>query len=219
MRAFYVSCFHDNDPAEGSLNRALAGWPGVGRVLVQERATDGEDLRTKLMTGLTPRDRIDALIVGGHGHASLSGLWVRDDPVRWHDLAFLLREQVRYTCTFIFYSCNGGYPGIMHALGRADGIDFAFGPRVSAYAGALAHATMSVLTWKEAGGVDAAGARALVDQENAWGAATYPAPANEPHDRFFRVMWGEGPNARHPDEPNGQVPYGPLIPLRGWGLD
>jgi hypothetical protein len=55
---------------------------------------------------------------------------------------------------------------------------------------------------------------ALVDRLNAWGAATYPDTG---HELFLRVIWGEDKGNRHPDVPNGQVPYGPVIPLRDWG--
>jgi hypothetical protein len=216
MRTHYVSCFHDGDPAEPRLTTALAAWPTgrAGRTLTQEKATDGEDLRTRITT-LFEAHEVDVLIVGGHGHDSLSGFWVRDDPVRWHDLAFLLRQKVRRPCTFVFYSCNGGYPGSTYALGGASGIDFIFGARIYVYDVAITHATMSILDWREAGQVDPGTAKALVDAENRWGAATYPGTE---HDLFLRVMWGE-PTERHPATPNPQRPYGPLIPLRGWGLE
>lgn len=216
MRTHYVGCFKDGDRAEIPLTAALDGWPNADRHLSRERATNGDQLREKLVARLTGDELPDVLIIGGHGHASLSGFWVQDDAVRWHDLAFLLKTEVKQPCTFVFYSCNGGYPGLMHSLGRPTGIDYAFGPRIEVFANAMTRATMDILNWKERGGGNVADAQALVDNLNAWGAQTY---ADHSHDLFLRVMWAEGPAGRHPNDPNRQVPYGPVIPLRGWALD
>jgi hypothetical protein len=214
MRTYYLSCFKDGDAAEPDLTSALGAWETGTRRLLQEKAVDAEDLRTRITEAFEGDEKIDALIVSGHGHSSLSGFMVRDDPVSWPDLALLLRRRVRQPCTFVFYSCNGGYPGVSLALGGAYGVDFVFGSRIVVRASAMTHATMAILDWKETGAVNPSSARTLVDRENQWGAAMSP---NTPHTLFLRVMWGERME-RHPVEPNRQRPSGSVIRFRGWEL-
>ncbi|WP_437741861.1 hypothetical protein WMF39_40720 [Sorangium sp. So ce1504] len=214
MRVHYINCFNVGDPAGTPLSDALDAWQSDSRRLVRDDAVDGNQLRARIDRLWQANDVPDVLIVGGHGHPSLSGFSVRNDAVRWHDLAFLLREQTSGPWTFVFYSCNGGYPGIMHAFGRANGLDFVFGPRIEVAADAMTHATMEIISWKEGGGGDFAAAKALVDQVNTWGIAAH----GEAHAMFLRVMWAEGSAARHPNAPNTQRPIGDPIPLREWGL-
>jgi hypothetical protein len=182
---------------------------------VREDAVDGNQLRARIDRLWQANVVPDVLIVGGHGHLSLSGFKVRNDPVSWPDLAFFLRKQTSCPWTFIFYSCNGGYPGVMPAFGHANGLDFIFGPRIKVAADAMTHATMEIISWKEGGGDDVVAAKALVDRVNTWGNETGAGT----HATFLRVMWGEGSAARYPNAPNIQNPIGDPIPVRGWGLD
>lgn len=212
LTVHYINCFNVGDLAEPPLRTALEAWRSNSRNLVIEDAHDGNHLRARI-DRLWQKDEVpDVLIIGGHGHESLTGFWVRNDPLRWHDLAFLLREQTAARC-FIFYSCNGGYPGMTHVFGGSKGLDFAFGPRIQVAAHAMAKASIGVLHWREVGGGDIKSAKALVDGINSWGRDAHSAT----HEMFLRVGWGEGPGTRHPDTPNSQVPIGASISLRGWG--
>lgn len=118
------------------------------------------------------------------------------------------------SCTFIFYSCNGGYPGVMHMFGRESGPDFAFGPRIRVYPEAMTYATIEILNWKNCGGGNTGDARTLVDAINRWASKKYPSELD--HHQFLRVMWGNGAKCRHPDLPSDEKPAGDLIPLLGW---
>ncbi len=46
-------------------------------------------------------DKLDVLIVGCHGHGSLTGFYIADEPVRWHELASALKKQL--TCFLLIY--------------------------------------------------------------------------------------------------------------------
>jgi hypothetical protein len=172
-----------------------------------------DDLRDHLLA--LEKTTLQVLVVGGHGHASLRGFNVRDEPVRWHDLAHLLKGTLPPSCTFVFYSCDGGYPGIMHMFGRDSGPDFVFGPTIRVLSAAMTHATMEILNWKDAGGVDIQTAKTLVDRMHSWARTECVDPYDH---RFLRVMWSGGACARYPNEPGPDVPDGTDIPLRGWGL-
>ena len=215
MRVHYVSCFPVGDNAEKPLSNLLRGWGELAEVQLTETAIGAaEDLRHHLRD--MPKESLDVLIVGGHGHASRSGFWVRKDEVRWHDLAFQLRGSLPRSCSFIFYSCDGAFPGIAHIFGRETGPDVVFGPRISALAEAMCHAVQEILEWKKQGGGDAASARSLVDRVNAWATSIYLDPNDH---EFLRVIWCEGPGCRHPNKPSPDEPKAAMIPLRKWGLD
>ncbi len=213
LKVHYINCFNTGDVAEPPLREELEAWRSQGRDLLYEEARDANELRTRIDRLWWRDDVPDVLIIGGHGHNSLSGFWVRNDPLRWHDLAFLLREQTAAPWSLIFYSCNGGYPGMTHVFGGTNGIDFAFGPRIEARACAMAKATIGIVAWKENGGGGIDSAKALVDLLNSWATDAYSAS----DEMFLRVNWGEGRGTRHPDVPNEQNPVGEPIPLRGWG--
>lgn len=216
MNVHYVSCFTPSDHAEQPLLSALRTWRDKSDQPAQQvQVADPGALKQHLEA--MSKAALDVLILGGHGHPSMEGFWVRGTPLRWHDLAFLLRGALPRSCTFVFYSCNGGYPGIMHIFGRDSGPDYVFGPRISVYARAMTHATMEILKWKEAGGGDSSKARVFVDTINTWAATEY---SHDPdHQQFLRVIWCEGSNCRHPDKPSAEIPNGSSIPLLGWGLD
>jgi hypothetical protein len=215
MNVHYVSCFTPGDHAEVPLLAALKKWEAKDKSTPQLAAVlTPPDLKLHLESLDTTN--LDVLIIGGHGHPSLSGFWVDATPLRWHDLAFVLRGRLPRSCSFVFYSCDGGYPGVMHIFGRDSGPDFVFGPRISVYARAMTHATIEILNWKDGEANDTVAARGLVDKINAWAAVQYPLDPD--HHRFLRVMWCEGANCRHPDDPGGETPSGSVIPLLGWGL-
>lgn len=102
MNVRYVNCFKPNDRAEPPLAAVLAQWEAnrIGSIK-RSVAANADELRKQFEE---PQDGTDVLILGGHGHASLSGFWVGAEAVRWHDLAFLLRGALPDNCTFIFYS-------------------------------------------------------------------------------------------------------------------
>jgi len=214
MRIRYVSCFEKPDRAEAPLIAKLQEWEKLPDLtLTQTVVSCATELHQQIVDMET--DALDVLIVGGHGHKSRSGFWVGPEPLRWQDLAFLLRGKLSIRCSFIFYSCDGGYPGISHVFGRVGGPDYVFGPRISVDADAMAEATHRILEWKLGGAGDVSAACQLVDDVNAWARSTYFDPN---HHEFLRVMWCEGPQSRYPNKPGPEKPIGEMIKLRGWGL-
>lgn len=215
MTAHYVNCFVPGDSAEKPLSNLIASWSGSNIANVSHASVQDPNALKQHLEGLALED-LKVLIIGGHGDASLTGFWVQNDPLRWHDLAFLLRGRLSKDCSFVFYSCNGGYPGIMHLFGRNSGPDFVFGPRISVFPSAMTHAVDEILKWKDQGSCTQQSSIQLVDGVNSWAGGQYP---NDPdHQQFLRVMWCEGSNCRHPDIPGEETPVGPTIPLLGWGL-
>jgi hypothetical protein len=220
MRTHYVGCFKKGDGVEKPLLKMLGTWAKPPQhVLTQEVASDGEDLKARLLA-LLGTECPDVLIIGAHGHDSLMGFIVQSDPVAWFDLALLLRGRLAKNCTFVFYSCNGAYPGIAHVFGRTGGPDFVFGPRVQAIDDAMTYATQMILKWKEAGAVNLTSARKLVDDVHKWAAKTYPNSnykgiAKYDHS-FLRVIWNEG-TGRYPANPGPDKPDYTKIKIRGWG--
>jgi hypothetical protein len=214
LKIHYVSCFRPDDQAELPLRTELQGWKSRNDIeLTHDIAQDAENLREHLKS--LANKPVDVLIVGGHGHGSLSGFLVGDDPVRWHDLACLLRGTLSKTCTFIFYSCNGGYPGINPVLDHNFGPDFVFGPYISVEGAAMTHAITEILTWKLNGGGDAKAASTLVDRVNSWASTIYNFPYEQ---SFLRVIWRQGRKIRrHPNRRSSDKVTKPLIKLRGWG--
>lgn len=214
MKVHYVSCFNSNDKAEQPLRYALESWTSADgeRPTVHEVATPDE-LKKHLLE--IDKTALDVLIIGGHGHKSLWGFKVRKEPVSWHDLAHLLRGHLPTSCSFIFYSCNGGYPGIMHIFGRETGPDYVFGPRIKVLAEAMTHATIGILKWKDSGGGDVSSAKELIDNLHKWATENYPKDYDH---EFLRVMWSESAHARYPDKPGPDKPDGTKIEHRGWGL-
>lgn len=214
MKIHYVSCFAPNDPAELPLRTELLQWElrndvELSIVVIQH----AEGLREHLISLV--RKALDVLIIGGHGHSSLSGFLAGEDPIRWHDVAVLLRGTLAKNCSFIFYSCNGGYPGMAPMFAPNSGPDFAFGPYIKAEGDAMTHATKEILTWKLNGGGDPSDAIALIDIVNRWARATYIAPYDQ---SFLRVTWQQGQKIlRYPTKPSSDRFTKPLIKLRGWG--
>ncbi len=216
MQVHYVRCFDGADDVDKPLLEGFDAWATkADHLLSIERVKDRGELREHL-SGF-PMESLNCLVVGGHGHESLSGFWVGEEPLRWHDLAFLLRGRLARRCTFMFFSCNGGYPGISHAFGRNTGPDYVFGPAITVRAGAMTHAVMRVIEWKE-GESDQrrSSARALVDKINVWARDSYPSEPD--YEAFLRVMWDEGPRSRYPKRHGADGPEGSVIPLLGWGL-
>jgi hypothetical protein len=214
MNVHYVNCFAPHQDPDRELRTTLDKWAGKSdfHLSITDVATPEE-----LHSHLTELDKegLDVLLVGGHGHSSRQGFEVRGEPVRWHDLAFILRATLPKNCTFIFFSCNGGYPGISHTFGRESGPDFLFGPFIVVEAQAMCRAVEEILAWKSKGGGDAISARELVDKVNEWARVTYFSKREQ---KFLRVTWGERPGCRYPNEPSIEKPSGHSIKLRGWGL-
>src|SRR5437588_11494292 len=105
MKIHYVSCFPRNDQAELPLRTEMLQWESRSDIELANAVTQhAESFREHLISLINKP--VDVLIVGGHGHNSLSGFLIGNDPVRWHDFAALLRGTLPKTCSFIFYSCN-----------------------------------------------------------------------------------------------------------------
>lgn len=184
-----------------------------GNHLMRTHAATVDELKERL-EALLDSDCPDVLIIGGHGHKSLSGFWVHEEAVRWHDLAFLLRARLPATTTFVFYSCNGGYPGIAHIFGRTGGPDYVFGPTITVLAEAMTHATEQILAWKRAPDASVIAVKRLIDDLVLWAQGKYP---DKTEHSFIRVIWDEG-HGRYPDVSGPENPKGELITLLGWGL-
>lgn len=212
MRVRYLSCFPENDVVEEPLNELI-------------RDLTATDVDVRVATIPTPdalRDFLlhedfcdcDILILGAHGHDSKTGFCVREQEVRWHDLAALLKDALPTTCTFIFYSCNGGYPGIGHAFSKSSGPDFIFGPYIRVLPDAMTHAVRAVIEAKRSGMKTSGEARRLVESINRWAAETY----FKKYDRsFLRVLWKSGHKiSRYPNKPSRDQPTKTPIKLRGW---
>ncbi len=207
----YIDCFNIGDPAAAFLSNGLTAWGAHSRSITTQDAIDANHLRARIYNLCQGSQIPDVLIIGAHGHQSLSGFLVRNDSVRWHDLASLIAAQINFPRALIFYSCNGGYPGISHALTGQNGLELVFGPRITVAAKAMTKATLDILEWKQNGARCVDRAKTLVTRINAWGASW-----SRTHGKFLRVMWGQGAGTRYPDDPHNQRPIGGVIPLRGW---
>ena len=147
MKIAYVSCFEPDDPAEAPLKRdfkKLTSNKGID--LSSAIAQDAESLWVCFES--LRLKRLDVLIIGGHGHGSLSGFTVGSEPVRWHELARRLEGRLPKSSTLIFYSCNGGFPGIGHIFSEGAGPDCVFGPYIRVDPNAMAHAAIAPPTIK-----------------------------------------------------------------------
>ena len=150
MRVHYVSFFGENDPAEQPLKDYLSD-------LQNEADTDLVISEIKDVTNWKPAvqslnfDKLDVLIVGCHGHKSLTGFCIANEPVRWHELASALKDSLPTSCSFIFYSCNGGYPEIAHVFYGSGGPDFLFGPYIHVDSDAMKYAVLQIVDWKRRG--------------------------------------------------------------------
>jgi len=212
MKVLYLSCFPENDVAEEPLNELI-------------RDLTGTDVDVRVATTPTPdalRDCLlhedfsdcDVLILGAHGHDSRTGFRVREQEVRWHDLAALLKDALPKTCTFIFYSCNGGYPGIGHALKQSSGPDFIFGPYIEVLPDAMTYAVKAIIDAKRSGIKTPDEANRLVESINRWAAETFFAKYDQ---SFLRVLWKCGRRiCRYPNTPSRDQPKKAAIKLRGW---
>lgn len=212
MKVCYLSSFPEKDVAEGPLNELIRDLP----------ATDVDVRVTTIPTADALRDFLlhedfsdcDILILGAHGHDSKTGFGVREQEVRWHDLAALLKDALPRTCTFIFYSCNGGYPGIGHALKQSSGPDLIFGPYIEVLPDAMTYAVGAIIDAKRSDIKTPDEASHLVNSINRWAAETYFAK----YDRsFLRVLWKCGRRiCRYPNTPSRDQPRKSSIKLRGW---
>ena len=212
MKVRYLSCFPEKDVAEEPLTELIRNLP----------ATDVDVRVTTIPTADTLRDFLlhedfcdcDIFILGAHGDDSKTGFCVREQEVRWHDLAALLKDALPKTCTFIFYSCNGGYPGIGHAFSKSSGPDFIFGPYIRVLPDAMTHAVKAIIDAKRSGIKTPAEAIHLVESINRWAAETYFAK----YDRsLLRVLWKFGRRiCRYPNTPSRDQPKKAPIKLRGW---
>ncbi len=212
MKIQYVSFFREGDRAEGPLEDYLADLQSESDThltisAVRTSSNWHQDLRSLLLAEL------DILIVGCHGHDSRTGFYIGDQPVRWHELASVLKDCLPRSCSFIFYSCNGGYPGIGHMFYGAGGPDYIFGPYIEVDADAMKYAARQIARWKREGGTSTPeGACALVDEVNDWSKSMY---SHKYDQSFLRVQWTDGRKThRHPDEPGPDKPKSPLIPLK-----
>jgi hypothetical protein len=135
-------------------------------------------------------DDVDILIIGAHGHSSLTGFCIGDEPTRWHELASNLEGRLPASCSFIFYLCNGGYPGIAHVFDGASGPDFVFGPYIAVDADAMKYAVRRIVDWKRKFLGTPEQACELIDDVNKWAKEMY---SDSPYDQsFLRVQWRGG---------------------------
>lgn len=212
---FYIDCFLPSEKVSLGLLRDLNAWYPSDQPY-QVRPSDAAmatDLRRHLDNFLNDHGEGDILIIGGHGHPSLSGFWVADDPLRWMDVSLLLRGKMKPNTEFVFYSCDGGFPGIGHLL-HGPGPSFVWGPRIKVRPEAMRHATRLILDAHLSGDATTQSKIALVDQAHAWARARYPQSSYD-HE-FLRVIWSEGEHGRYPNTPSPDHPEGDQIPLRNW---
>jgi hypothetical protein len=212
MKILYVSCFGENDPAERPLRSKLQEWRSAPIDLDVTQFSKAKPLR-EFLTAKDLGD-YDILVIGAHGHPSKSGFLVGDEPVRWHDLAAALKRALPRNCTFVFYSCNGAYPGIGHALSKNGGPDFIFGPYIVVEGAAMVRAIQEIVELKKNGIKDGERASELVKSVNEWASVTY----NNLYEKsFLRVVWKDGRKIhRYPDVRSKDRPQSPIIKLRGW---
>jgi hypothetical protein len=212
MNVLYLSCFPENDVVEEPLKeliRDLKASDSDGRVATIPTADALRDFLLREDFG-----DYDILILGAHGHESKTGFCVREQDVRWHDLAALLKDALPKTCTFIFYSCNGGYPGIGHAFSKSSGPDFIFAPYIRVLPDAMTYAVKAAIDSKRSGMKTSEDASQLVERINRWGAETYFGKYGR---SFLRVLWKSGHRiSRYPNTRGGDRPTKAPIKIRGW---
>lgn len=81
MKIHYLSCFPPHDPSEVPLKTTLAEWESRTDVEFTNGTSQNAEKCREHINSLAGRI-LDVLIIGGHGHDSLSGFLVREDPVR-----------------------------------------------------------------------------------------------------------------------------------------
>lgn len=212
MKVRYLSCFPEKDVAEEPLNELIRDLPAID-VDVQVTTIPTADILRDFLLHEDFSD-CDIFILGAHGHESKTGFCVREQEVRWHDLAALLKDALPKTCTFIFYSCNGGYPGIGPAFSKSSGPDFIFGPYIKVLPDAMTHAVKAVIDSKGSAIKTPDDASRLVESINQWAAGTYFGRYDQ---SFLRVLWKCGRRiCPYPDTPSSDQPTRAQIKLRGW---
>ncbi len=133
MKVLYLRCFREDDVVEEPLKELIRDLTAADFDVRVATIPTADALREFLLR--ENFDGCDILILGAHGHDSKTGFCVREQEIRWHDLAALFEDALPRTCTFIFYSCNCGYPGIGHAFSKSSGPDFIFGPYIKSVDG------------------------------------------------------------------------------------
>jgi hypothetical protein len=211
MRIHYISFFRENDRAEQPLKDYLADLQNEAdtEIAISE-IRDVSNWKAALQS--LDLGRLDILIIGCHGHNSLTGFRIADEPVRWHELASALKNSLPVSCSFIFYSCNGGYPGIAHVFYGSGGPDFLFGPYIHVDADAMKYAVRQIVDWKRRCSSTPEEACGLVDALNDWAKTMYPRKYDQ---SFLRVQWTDGKKTfRHPNGPGLDKPSLPPISLK-----
>ncbi len=211
MKILYISFFRENDGAEQPLKDYLADLQSEPETeLAVSEIRDSSNWRPALQS--LSFENLDILIIGCHGHNSLTGFCIGDEPVRWHELASALRSRLAASCSFIFYSCNGGYPGIAHVFYGYGGPDFLFGPYIHVDADAMKYSVRQIVDWKRLGCSTPEEACSLVDTVNDWARTMYPRKYDQ---SFLRVQWTDGKKTfRHPNGPGIDKPSLPPIALK-----
>ena len=204
MKMLFINCFCIGDEAREPLTKNLENAKADDSTLelVEKPASNISELKRVLLEQIDKK--YDILIIGGHGHNSLSGFNVCNEPLSWHDPALLLRGKLSIKCTFIFYSCNGGFPGMCHLFGKESGPNFIFGPTIKVDASIMANAIIEIINLKKSGTLDLSAAKQLVES------------SNKNNGEFLRVWWSEV--SRYPKSPSKDIPEGDIIPVIGWGL-
>jgi hypothetical protein len=212
VRIHYVSFFRENDQAERPLRDYLADLQNEAETeLMISEVNDASKWKPELLS--LKFDELDILIIGCHGHNSLTGFCISDEPVRWHELASALKNSLPASCSLIFYSCNGGYLGMAHVFYGSGGPDFLFGPYIHVDSDAMKYAVRQIVDWKRRGPSTPEQACCLVSAVNEWARSMYPRKKYD--QSFLRVQWREAHKTfRHPTESGPDKPTLPPISLK-----
>ncbi|GEM_PF-4323736 len=216
IQIVYINCFCPDERGFLSLEEPLHGFLTVqGRstkfTLSSFHTSSPDELKGHIESYLVSIQEKSVLIVGAHGHPSLGGFCVCNEPVLWHDLASLLSRMPK-SSIFISYSCNGGFPGIAHAQSCTRGPTYIFGPRVIIPAELMQDATFKILEWYSTGNLSVKSASDLIDCLNQQAATAWRVIPKERHP-VLRVIWSKG---RYPKIPSPDRPDGSDIPQRDW---
>jgi hypothetical protein len=212
LRVHYLGCFRPMDRAEARLLKSFGALRALGCDVLTSSVESAGQLRVHILN--QNFSDCNVFVLGGHGHPSLSGFFVHDEEVRWHDLAHTLKGRLPQSSTFIFYSCYGAFPGIGHAFSKDAGPKFIFGPNTSVKSSVMTRAVTRLIESRLGGEMNVTEVCRQVDALNTSAKFSFFKSHNQ---SFIRVLWKEGRQIRrYPNIPSADRPRGPIIPSRGW---